>query len=108
LDTDPIVALNSALVEACNYHVAQSRNDTNKEIFDITQTPFQLYPAEILAVIRLREQRGLQQPTVDHPLMDMPTAKLRPPIQHPVIYPEFLVETIAKAKVTASEYTEGL
>jgi len=107
LDEDPSACLSSALAESCEYHIEQSRDNTNSGSYDISDKSFQLYPAEILAVLRLREQRGLSQPSIDHSLMDMRTAKLHP-IQLPATYPDFLVDIISKMKAAAPRFADGL
>lgn len=69
--------LQRSLVEACEFHVAESHYDTSKKHFEFFYDFHQLFPAEILAVLRLREHLGLEIPAIPHPLMDLPMAKYR-------------------------------
>lgn len=62
--------LRDALLAACEYH-CENMVDTGDEDFtpEFRDPPFDLVPAEILAVIRVRERLGLETPAVDHPLL---------------------------------------
>ena len=71
-------SLVSGVIAAANYHVARSREHTNDVTFEFADEFFQLYPAEILAVYRLREQAGLANPEVGHPLFATPLGRLQP------------------------------
>lgn len=65
------------LLDACDVHVSRI-GLTNKEFdsgkFEFDSPYLAVYPAEILAVLRLRESQGLTAPTLDHPLMKTPYA----------------------------------
>lgn len=107
LDEDPSETLCVALVEACDFHVAQSRDYTNSATYEFSEPTFQLYPAEILAILRLRENRGLPPAHIEHTLMDTPNAKLYP-IQLPAAYPDFLADFVTRLKTAAPRYADGL
>ncbi len=71
--------LAAALSRACDYHVRQARRD---EIFsEFTFFPSDLFPAEILAVCRVRRDLRLPTPEVQHPVLTTPLA--RPPASIP-------------------------
>jgi hypothetical protein len=60
----------------CDYHCRnmQDRGRTTGEEFE--EPPFVLYPVEILAIYKVREQLGLATPPVDHPLLATPLGSL--------------------------------
>ena len=78
-NSDDIEKAQSVLLDACDVHMERislssaERDSGNFEFF----TPYMaVHPTEILAVLRLREALGLQNPELDHPLMNTPYAKL--------------------------------
>jgi hypothetical protein len=72
--------LATALARACDYHARQARRD---EIFsEFTFFPSDLFPAEILAVYRVRRDLRLPTPEVQHPILSTPLA--RPPASIPL------------------------
>ncbi|WP_075639480.1 hypothetical protein [Rhizobium oryziradicis] len=56
-----------ALIEAANFHVMGIGTDDYDPVRD---EEYWLFPVEILAACRIREQRGLDIPYVEHPLFD--------------------------------------
>lgn len=78
-NSDDIDKVRSVLLDACNIHIERialstgERNSGNFEFF----TPYlAVHPTEILAVLRLRDVLGLENPDLDHPLMNTPYTKL--------------------------------
>lgn len=74
--------LQPILVNACDTHIeriALTSRELDSGNFEFG-SPFEaVYPAEILAILNLRRSLGLQNPLIDHPLMDTPYAKLTCP-----------------------------
>jgi hypothetical protein len=68
-----------ALLACCDWHLDQTNNNTNNTTYEFTGTFAFAYPIEILAVLRLRELIGLENPKLDHPLMNSPLGVLPPP-----------------------------
>ena len=68
--------LAALLSTACDFHI---RNPGPYENF--VAYPFDCYPAELLAIFRVRQRLGLETPPVSHPLLESPLA--RPPIPLP-------------------------
>jgi predicted DNA-binding WGR domain protein len=71
--------LAAALVRACDYHARQARRD--EVLSEFTHFPADLFPAEILAVYRVRRDLGLPTPEVQHPILATPLG--RPPTSIP-------------------------
>jgi hypothetical protein len=61
--------LGQALAGACDYRVANGPTAREKESMEFFYTHCTAMPWEVLSVLRLRRERGLPQPTVNHPLM---------------------------------------
>jgi hypothetical protein len=67
----------AAVVKACEYH-AEHSIDGRIAHAEFVRDPHNVFPAEILAVKRVRDEEGLPWPTVDHPLLNTPLAHLPP------------------------------
>jgi hypothetical protein len=66
--------LAEALHAACDFHCRRIK-DTSKRFFaEFRDPPFDLVPAEILAVYTLRRALGLETPRIEHPLVEAPFA----------------------------------
>lgn len=70
--------LPAALEMCCDYHLMRTG-----EFKEFGWPPYQILPAEILAVYRLREMQGLPTPRIEHPLMDTPLGVLPAPVRCP-------------------------
>ncbi len=73
--TEDLTALEQALFVACDLHMERSKL-SQVESFEFIDEVDILHPAEILAVLRLREAKGLANPAIDHPLMQTPVGRL--------------------------------
>jgi predicted DNA-binding WGR domain protein len=71
--------LAAALARAGDYHARQARHD--QTFSEFTSFPADLFPAEILAVDRVRRDLGLPTPDVRHSILSTPLA--RPPAAIP-------------------------
>gem|GEM_PF-4683099 len=80
--------LRTALEMCCDYHLLRTGEAGYQEFYD---SPFNIVPAEILAVYRLREMQGLPTPTVEHELLNSPLGKLPAPVHSP---PDELLQRI--------------
>jgi hypothetical protein len=73
--TDDLTVLEPAILAACDLHMKYSTvSEVETPVFGDEEDI--LHPVEILAVLRLREQRGLSNPSIDHPLLHTPAGKL--------------------------------
>lgn len=64
--------LGDAIRTACDYHVEQIDVKDPDDIGVFENNPHDIFPAEILALYRVRERLGLATPEVDHPLLRTP------------------------------------
>ncbi len=70
-----------ALITAADFHVMGIGTDDYDPVRD---EEYWLFPVEILAACRIRQQRGLDIPYVEHPLFDAtPLGRYHPPIPLP-------------------------
>lgn len=83
--------LGQALEMCCDYHCLRTGESGFQEFYD---SPFNVLPAEILAVYRLREIQGLATPKIEHELLNTPLGKLPAPVQSP---PDELLQAIRDA-----------
>ena len=91
--------LRSALGAACDYHLAQSRRLTGYPPF--VQSPYEMFPVDILAIAIVRRDLGLEMPKVEHPLLSTPLATPPPREQRPRMGSDPLLEqVIQKARAT--------
>jgi hypothetical protein len=84
------------LLAACDRHTHQSRSTDTDTEFDLPFRAFWYDPYEILAVLRLRASAGLDNPALDHPLMNTPLGRLLPP-SAPVL-DEVLAAAVARVR----------
>lgn len=68
----------AAVIDACEVHVARSREHTSKETYEFAEEAYRLLPVEILAAYRWRARRGKALPREGHPLIETPLGKLWP------------------------------
>ena len=73
--TEDLEALETALLAACDFHMERSKL-SEVDIYEFGMAEDVLYPVEILALLRLRQTRGLTNPVIDHPLMQTPIGPL--------------------------------
>lgn len=78
-DTPDLLVLADMVKAAADRHTAQARSSSNNTTFDFDDLAYAIYPVEILALLRLRQWRGLSNPGIDHPLMDGLPGRLAPP-----------------------------
>ena len=76
------------LVAVADYHVEQAFDDSDDETQDFFHPLYRLFPVEILAIKRVREEQGRSMPEIDHPLMQTPLAK--PPKTLPSVQDDLL------------------
>ncbi|HKV41025.1 MAG TPA: hypothetical protein VJX67_17595 [Blastocatellia bacterium] len=92
-DSTDLAAVTAALVDACDFHTYRTQKSTPREMFEFENQEYKLYPVEILAVLRLRQMRGLPLPDLDHPLMNTPLGHLR---ETPPVAPDRLIDDLLK------------
>ena len=87
-------ALEGALVEACDYHVNRCRGEALG--LEFAYNPYAVFPAEILAIYRVRGDLGLETPALEHPLLESPLA--RPPETMPEYHDELLERVLKQLR----------
>jgi hypothetical protein len=65
-------ALGEALYNACDFHCQRIEDNSDEFFAEFRDPPFDLVPAEILAVYSVRNSLGLDTPSVEHPLLVAP------------------------------------
>lgn len=94
---DDIDRLESALIRACDYHWEETQDmDDLGHVGAFSWTPYNIFPVEIHAIRRVREDQGLPMPTIDHPLMQ--TMLAHPPARMPEVHDEVLDQIIRRAR----------
>jgi hypothetical protein len=73
-DTQDTELLGAWLVQLCNLHTRLAAQRDNMDFANV----FSHFPVEVLLLFRLREQAGLANPEVDHPIMKFPWSRLWP------------------------------
>jgi hypothetical protein len=94
-------ALQPLLIAACDRHTHESRSGGSAK-YDIESDGFWYDPFEVLAVMKLRQLLGLENPVVDHLLMNTPLGKLPEPVAP---YSDALLEgVIARVRLTNPDF----
>jgi hypothetical protein len=73
-DSPPKLA--DAIRAACDYHLARTNTGNPSSVGEFEDNPQDIFPAEILALHRVRERLGLVTPSVKHPLLETPFAQV--------------------------------
>ncbi|MCH4246678.1 MAG: hypothetical protein LKF82_02375 [Acinetobacter populi] len=77
-DTTNIKLIEHLLLCLCDRHTHQCRPDTATKFYDFSWPGFEYLPIEVLMVLRLRSERGLENPILDHIIMNTPLGELYP------------------------------
>lgn len=101
-DPDPQL-LTPWLLAACDRHTHQAGRETSKTFYDFGDITLVRTPIEILMLFRLRQLIGLQNPVLDHPLLEAPFDHL-PEIQPTYPPDEFMQGTLARARQDWPEF----
>jgi len=89
--------LQASLLEACNYHCERIYSPTDEEESpEFIWEPYIVFPAEILAIQRVRHDMGLTTPVIEHPLMQSPLAD--PPREPPDFEDELLAQVLERIR----------
>jgi hypothetical protein len=93
----------AALLRACDYHCTRAfqRQD---ECTEFWYAPFDVFPAEVLAVQRVRQELVGSAPMVSHPLLDTPLGRVPEVIALP--QDELLQRVIARVQADLRVQTE--
>jgi hypothetical protein len=91
------------LLLACDRHTHQSKHESEKVFYDCSAFP--RTPIEIQYLFRLRELIGLENPVLDHPLMDPPFDKL-PQAQPAYVPDERVLGTLARVREDWPEFDQ--
>ena len=63
-----------AVKGACDYHLRRIEDPTDEDFPEFYYPLYDVFPAEILAIRRVRKRVGLETPDVNHPLLRTPLA----------------------------------
>ncbi|WP_234414896.1 hypothetical protein [Xanthomonas fragariae] len=77
----------AVMQKVAEFHIARSKNGTDRTNYEFEATLDQVFPAELLAVQALRRRKGLPEFEIDHLLIDTPWTLVRdlPPVEpHPL------------------------
>lgn len=66
------------VLAACDFHTHRVRSTSAKVQYEFSEGMWAHFPAEILMLFRLRQSLGLDNPKVDHPLLNTPLGNLPP------------------------------
>jgi len=78
--TTDMALITRLTLAACNYHTHRCQPDKNREWYEFAYGGNgMLWPIEINLLFRLREISGLENPIIDHPLMNTTLGKLQAP-----------------------------
>jgi len=100
------------LCQLCNLHVQYSNpfpaDDENDHLIGFEfDTPIRaIWPTEIFAWLRLRQERGLPLPEVEHPLLDQPLGRFEPNIPTQWEYKPWFVELVQKLVAYHPRYAD--
>lgn len=92
-----------ALLAACDRHTQQSRS-SDKFGYDFDSNSMRHFPYEILMLFRLREYEGLENPILDHPLMEPPFDRCPDPV--PAYTDELIERTYARLREDWPQFDE--
>lgn len=77
--TDSAEEIHNLLYRLCDRHTHQCRQDSfnGNRYYDFENIPLEYYlPVEILCIFKLRTDKGLKNPIINHPIMNTPLARL--------------------------------
>lgn len=60
------------MLTACDFYI----NESNKDSSELGAMPYNVFPAPLLAVLRVRKDLKLMSPTIDHPLLTSELAQI--------------------------------
>jgi hypothetical protein len=89
-----------ACLKACDYHVKRMHDDQGYSEF--LGAPQDLLPVEMLMIRRIRDDLGLPNPEIEHPLMQTPLAHR--PKELPEVKDELLEKVTARAKAELEHF----
>ena len=100
------------LCQLCNLHVQYSNpfpegdEDDNLSGFEFDTPIRAIWPTEIFAWLRLRQERGLPLPEVEHPLLDQPLGRFEPNIPTHWEHEPWFVELVQKLAAYHPRYAD--
>lgn len=75
-----IEILASVCLAACDFHTHRCKPGSGKSFYEFEVVGWNWMPIEILLLFKLRQLLGLQNPVLNHPLMDTPLGVLPPEV----------------------------
>jgi hypothetical protein len=89
-------AIKELCLAACDYHTHRCKPDKGNEWNEFDNGAFSSWPIEMNLLFELRKRLGLQNPVLEHPLMDAPLANI--PENLPCELDELSIKVFAKMK----------
>ena len=105
-DTENIILLEHLLLCLCDRHTHQSKFDTATKFFDISDFTFSYLPFEIHTILRLRTEKGLENPILNHVIMTTPLGKFYP--NKKPYMDDFLLKILKRARLEYPDFADGL
>jgi hypothetical protein len=68
--TQSAEAFGAAVKEACDYHLRRIEDPSDEDFPEFYYPLYDVFPAEILAILRIRRRAGLETPPISHPLLE--------------------------------------
>lgn len=89
-------AISKLCLAACDYHTHQCKPDSGNKWHEFNSGEWVRWPIEINLLFKLRQLLGLENPELDHPLMNSRLGQL--PEEQPFEFDELLVRVITRMK----------
>jgi hypothetical protein len=89
-------AISKLCLAACDYHTHQCKPDSGNKWHEFNNGEWVRWPIEINLLFKLRQLLGLENPELDHPLMNSRLGQL--PEEQPFEFDEVLVRVITRMK----------
>ncbi len=105
-DTENITLLEHLLLCLCDRHTHQTKFDTATKFFDISDFTFSYLPFEIHTILRLRTEKGLENPILSHVIMTTPLGKIYP--NKKPYMDDLLLQILKRARLEYPDFASDL
>lgn len=86
--------LKELCVEVCDYHLSRCKPDKGNKWYEFSNLSWSLWPIEINLLFKLRELLGLENPDVNHPLMNTALGQL--PEEKEFVMDDLLLQLLSR------------
>ena len=98
--------LEHLLLCLCDRHTHQTKFDTATKFFDISDFTFSYLPFEIHTILRLRTEKGLENPILSHVIMTTPLGKIYP--NKKPYMDDLLLQILKRARLEYPDFASDL